>query len=188
MVAAVPTSEPARIVAGDSLHWIITLADYPASDGWTLKYHAVNADANFNIVSAADGDDHDVTVSKATTALYTAGDYTFTAYVESDDERVTLYSKRLTVSPNLATVTGLDTRGPAQQTYEALRDLYQTHVTSGKALTGAYTIAGRSFQFVDMADLIRALEFWKAEAAKEIAAENQAQGLSGRKRVLVRFG
>jgi hypothetical protein len=188
MVAAVPTTEPARVVAGDSLHWVLSLADYPADEGWTLKYHAVNAAANFSIVSAASGADHEVTVAMAVTAAYTAGDYAFTAYVESASERVTLYSKRLTVTPNLATATALDTRGPAQQTYEALRALYQTHVTSGKALTDAYTIQGRSFQFVDMADLIRALEYWAAEAAKEIAAENQAQGLSGRKRVLVRFG
>lgn len=189
MVAAVPQTEPARIVAGDSLHWQIELPDYLPADGWVLKYHAVNAAANFNIVSTASAAVHDVAVTAITTAAYTAGSYTFTAYVDGPaSQRITLYSRSLEVAPNLATATGIDARGPARQILDALQTLYRTHITSGRALIGEYDIAGRRMKFLSTADLLAQISYWQQEAAREDAALAQAQGLSGRRRVLVRFG
>jgi hypothetical protein len=189
MVAAVPQTEPARIVAGDSLHWQIDLPDYLPADGWVLKYHAVNATANFNITSTTSGAVHDVAVTAVTTAAYAAGTYTLTAYVEGpSSQRVTLYSRALEVAPNLATATGLDARTPARQILEALQALYRSHVTGGRALIGEYDVAGRRMKFVSTEDLLAQISYWKQEAAREEAALAQQQGLSGRRRVLVRFG
>jgi hypothetical protein len=70
-----PTNEPIEARAGDTWSWRRDdLADYPAPT-WVLKYRAKNAAGGFEIVAAADGAAHLVTVPAATTAVYTAGIY-----------------------------------------------------------------------------------------------------------------
>jgi len=76
-----PLTEPTSIIAGDTLSWQISLSDYPATSGWTLKYKAVCAAGYFAITSTASGADHVVSVAKATTAAYIPGIYTLTRYV-----------------------------------------------------------------------------------------------------------
>lgn len=184
MAATVPTTEPARIVAGDSLRWTIAQPDYLPADGWVLKYRASNAAANFAIVSTAAGELHAVSVAASESADYAAGDYMLTAYVEGPDaQRVTLYSKPLTVAPNLAAEANTDARTTARQILDALKQLYRDHVASGRALTDSYSVAGRSFKFLSVADLLAQIRYWEIEAQREDAAA----GLFKRRRTFVRF-
>lgn len=186
MAADIPTTEPRRIVAGDTLQWRIALTDYPAGEGWTLKYHAFNATSSFDIVSAADGDVHAVNVAAAVSALYTPGDYHLSAYVVGGGahagERYSLSVSTLEVVANLASGT-LDGRTTARQILDSLKSLYQTHITSGRALTDSYTIEGRAFKFVNAADLLKQISYWEQEALREDAAA----GIYKRRRALVRF-
>ena len=64
----IPTNEPSTIIAGDTIRWLKTLTDYPASDGWVLGYTLVNAAARLVLGSTAQGDSHLVNVSATTTA------------------------------------------------------------------------------------------------------------------------
>ena len=54
------------LIAGDTLNFLVTLADYPASI-WTLYYRGINATAKLDITATADGDTHLVSVPPATT-------------------------------------------------------------------------------------------------------------------------
>ena len=106
MSAPILTTEPATLRAGDSLSWEITLADYPASAGWSLKYRLINAAGKIDIVASAAGDDYTITVSAVTSAAYVAGEYTWQSYVEKAGERYTLETGRVFVKPNLAMQAG----------------------------------------------------------------------------------
>ena len=70
------TLEPSRVTAGDTITWLRSLADYPASAGWVLSYTLINSAAKISITATASGADHLVTVAAATSAAYTPATYT----------------------------------------------------------------------------------------------------------------
>jgi len=105
-MASTPTTEPAVLTAGDSYTWQRSLDDYPAGT-WTLKYRLINAAGKIDITATASGADHLVTLTPTTTAAYTAGDYTWTKWVEKTGYRITLATGTITVKPNIAALTTL---------------------------------------------------------------------------------
>ena len=76
MTADIATTEPTQIRAGDSITWLKTLNDYPATDSWVLHYRLINSAGKFDVTATASGSDHLVSISAATSATYTAGKYT----------------------------------------------------------------------------------------------------------------
>lgn len=188
MAQTEPTTEPAFVTAGDTLIWRRSLADYPAGDGWVLKYRLINAAAKYDITAGADGDEHRVSVSAATSAAYTAGGYTWTAWVEKAAERFTVGSGQITVKPDLAAVTaaGFDARSDAQQALEALKAALKTYVSTNGHVA-EYEIAGRRMKFSSAAEIEEKIRFWQRELASADKAERLAQGLPQRNRVLVRL-
>jgi len=77
MAIDIPDREPTRIRAGDTITWRKTLSEFPASLGWVLYYRLINTVAKQDITAAADGDAHLVTVTKAASAGYAAGQHLF---------------------------------------------------------------------------------------------------------------
>ena len=183
-----PTSEPSAIVAGDTITWQRSLADYPAT-AWTLKYRAVNAGANIQITGTASGTDHLVNVAAGTSAAWAAGTYDITGWVENGgaSERHTVYTGRIEIKPNLATQTAYDARSTARKIHDALVAAYKTAVDNGQAFVGEYEIGGRRMKFDAKADWIKTMEYWKRQVAAEERAANIAAGRDARNRLLVRF-
>ena len=188
-MATTPTTEPATVVAGDTITWQKSLTDYPATT-WTLKYRLLNAAGKIDITATASGTDYLVSVSSTTSAAYTAGDYDYLAWVEKGSgptaERNTVATGRITVKPNLAALNTYDGRSPARKIYEGLLAAYQTAVTA-RAFVAEYEIAGRRMKFNGKADWLTELNYWKAQVAAEDRAEKIADGLGVGARVLVRF-
>lgn len=185
MTATVPTTEPASVVAGDSWTWKITLADYPAGT-FTLKYRLINAAGKIDITAAASGTDHLVTVASTTSAGYTAGDYTFTAWVEKTGERWTVGSGTITVKPNIAALTTLDARTAAAKILDQLMAAYTTYTTSNGHVA-EYEIAGRRMKYRSAAEILEQISVWEARVAAEKRAERIAAGLGGGNKLYVRF-
>jgi len=185
MAQTVPTREPASVTAGDTLAWQISLADYPASAGWTLKYRLINAAGKIDITGTASGDDHRVSVPAATSAGWTAGDYTWQAYVEGGtSERYTVATGAITIKANLAAQSaGYDTRSPAAKTLAAV----DSWLTSRDLAVAEYEIAGRRMKYIPITDLIALRSKLQAEVARETAAERVAAGLPSKSKVYVRF-
>jgi hypothetical protein len=101
MAADIPTNEPAELRAGDTWAWTKTLADYPASTPWTLKYRFKNAAGGFEITATASGDGYAVSVAAATTAGYAAGAYSWMAWVEGGaSEKYTVDVGTVTINPD----------------------------------------------------------------------------------------
>lgn len=160
------TSEPASITAGDTISWDIALPDYPASAGWTLKYKAVCATGYFAMVSTASGDNHLIAVAKAITAVYPAGTYSLTKYVESTTELVTLSETTLIVRPCISGMTAaFDNRTHNRKVLAALEAVLEGTATTDQQET---TIDGTTIKRRTVADLLKmrstyALRVWREE-------------------------
>lgn len=184
-MASTPTTEPAVITAGDSYTWQQSLDDYPAS-AWTLKYRLINAAGKIDITATAIGADHLVTLTPTTTAAYTAGDYTWTKWVEKTGYRITLAAGTVTVNPNIAALSTLDARSDAAIIVDQLTAAYKTY-TASQGHVAEYEIAGRRMKFRGSAEILDQLNHWKSILASEKRAERIAAGLGGGNKYLVRF-
>src|SRR5712691_12530804 len=86
---------PDTVVAGDTLDFTVSVPDYPATSGWTLKYRltprfAAPTQAAIVLTATASGVDYSVQASPATTAAWSPGAYTWARWVEKAGARQTL--------------------------------------------------------------------------------------------------
>lgn len=179
------TTEPSRVTAGDTIAWLKTLADYPASAGWVLAYTLINASGKITITASASGADHAVSVSAATSAGWTPGTYTWSAAASRSGERHTVGQGSIIVAPNIAAATTLDTRSAARK---ALDDVNASLAAYGaKAYLQSYEINGRRQAFHTPAEFMAFRSKLQAEVNREDNAARIAAGLSPKNQVFVRF-
>lgn len=188
MAIEIPTTEPARVRAGDTITWRKSLGEYPATAGWTLYYRLINAAAKFDITSSADGADHLVSVPITTSDDWTAGDYTLVAWVSNGTERVTLDPGRITVLPNLAAITaaGYDARTQAKKMLDAIDAALLSLSTGERLAVVEAEIAGRRLKY-DFSGLQKLRNIYAAAVRSEENAERAALGLGGRNKLNVRL-
>jgi len=180
--AAIPTSEPSALRAGDTWRWTKSLADYPATS-WTLKYRFKNAAGGFEITASTSGTDYSVTVAAATTAAYTAGVYSWLAWVEGGtSEKYSVDTGIATIDPDYRSGTATaayDDRTHARTVLDAIEAVIEGRASRDQE---SYEIAGRSLKRTPIADLLKMRQHYKAEVAAQDAAEKISNGLgTGRK-------
>jgi hypothetical protein len=183
----IPTFEPTEIIAGETLNWTKSLLDYPASEGWTLKYYFRGAGAGFDVTATADGDDFSITVSATATATMAAGVYYWQAEVSLSGEKHIVDSGQATVKASLASVTSsatFDGRSRAQKILDAIDAMLE-----GKASLDQqeYMIGNRSLKRIPIPDLIALRTHYAQLVGRERRAEKIRQGASFLKTVHVRF-
>ena len=182
----IPTNEPASLRAGDTWKWTKTLADYPAS-AWTLKYRFKSATAGFEITATTSGTDYDITVAALTTTGYTAGTYTWIAWVEGGTaEKYTVDTGVMAVSADYRAGTAtaaLDDRSHARKTLAAI----EAWIESRSPGVARYAIAGREMQYIPLADLLKLRQTYKSEVAAEDAAEAIRNGTGTGRRIQFRL-
>jgi len=171
------TTEPAALYSGDTINWLISLSDYPASGGWTLKYNAVSASGRFALVSTASGDDHLISANSAATAAYPAAVYSLIKYVEhTDGTRITLAESEITIKPNLADKTAaFDNRSHAKKMLDTLTAFIEGRANPDQLRV---TINGVSI------DKMTAKELFETRALYE---EKYRQEQQKSNKILVRF-
>lgn len=106
MSPIIPDREPTQFVSGDTLIWNRSVPDYPATDGWTLKY-AFRGVGKFDAEAVALGSGYAITVASTDTAV-APGLYEWIAWVENTAtpvEKHTVGSGRVIVQPQLSTIT-----------------------------------------------------------------------------------
>ena len=156
--------------AGDTLATTVSLAAYPASEGWVLHYRLTPRDAGSQPVSfdaAASGDDFAVTVPATTTSGWTPGAYTVAAWVTLSGVRHTVSAEcgQLVVLPDPAHLSpGTDTRSEAAQALAAIRAKLKGKATDA---VNRYKIADRELQSYTIPELIKLERFWAEQAAQE---------------------
>ncbi len=184
MTASIPTVEPSRIVAGDTLKFLRYLSDYQATDGWTLSYALVKSSVKIAISGSSYGDGgHLVEVAKATTALWTAGEYDWQSYVTSATERYAIGTGRLEILPNFsAQSTGYDARSTWRQTVEQIEAAILAYAPGADTLR--ITHRDKTLEYRTMEDLLALLAYARSELAREEAREAVLNGRRTGSRVL----
>lgn len=179
------TTEPVRVTAGDTIIWLKSLSDYPASSGWALSYTLINSAAKITATATASGDDHLVSITAVTSAAYTPGTYTWSAVVSKAAERYTLGTGVISIAPNLSASATYDTRSSAKKALEGVNTLLESY--GSKAYMQGYEIAGRRMQFQTPGDFLAFRSKLMAEVSKEDNAARLAAGLAGKNQLFVRF-
>jgi hypothetical protein len=173
------------ITAGDTLAFTETVADYPASAGWTLTYRLVpraTGGAAITFSASASGDAYAVSVAAATTATWAAGDYGWSSYVSKGLERYSVGGGQVEIFPDPATVAvGTDRRSHAQKMLDAIEAVLQGRATSSQA---EYRIGERQLKHIEP----DVLEAWRDKYRREVQRElREALGIRSND-VFVRFG
>jgi hypothetical protein len=180
--------EPKSFVAGDTVEWEKSLADYPASE-WTLTYYFWNESKDFSVVASADGDNYQITIPAATSEDYTAGTYNWKAIVsqgsEETLERHTVASGQIIIRHNPAAGegSGIDSRSAVKIALDAIEAVIAGRASKDQE---SYSIAGRSLSRTPMADLIMLRTHYAKLYAKEQQEDRIEQGLGGKK-IHIRF-
>lgn len=175
------------IIVGDTLDFVTTVADYPPADGWTLIYRLVPrvSGTAIEIVASTYGTDYRVQVSPATSAAWTAGEYSWSSWVEKSGARYTVDSGTVTLQVNPETIAAYDSRSPARKALDALNAGLETF--GSNAHVQGYTIEGREMRYRTFADFMAARDRLTAEVAREDNAARTAAGLPSKNRLRVVF-
>jgi len=182
-------------VAGDTLDFEVSVPDYPATDGWTLKYYltprfAAPVQATIEITASGNADGtYQVQAGPATTSGWAVGAYGWSRLVEKAGARQTLTGSadqgEVQVRQNPATAAqGFDSRSHARRTLEAIEAVIEGRATRDQE---EYTIGTRSLKRTPVAELLVLRDRYRREAASEDAAAQMSGGASNPRLVGVRF-
>jgi enamine deaminase RidA (YjgF/YER057c/UK114 family) len=178
--------------AGDSAAWIddpVTLADGRKADavgGWALRY-ALRGPSSLDLTAVASGSSWSTAITASQSAALTPGLYSWAAVLSLGAERFTVASGQLTITRDLASVTGaFDGRSQAQRALADCETAMATFNNTGGRVK-KYEIAGRSMEFQTIADLMTLRSFWQAKVLNEQASQSVANGLGNPRNLFVRF-
>lgn len=173
------------IIAGDTIDFTTSVADYPAGDGYTLTYKLVPrvSGSVISFSASASGDDYRVQVGSATTATWAAGDYTWAAYVTKAGARYTVDQGLLTIKPDPATASAWDGRTHARKVLEAVEAVLQGRASIDQQ---EFQIGGRMLKRMPIDDLLKLRANALQEVAREDAEAKLAAGLGVARRIQVR--
>ncbi len=179
------TSVPASVYAGDTLNWLISFSDFPASDGWVLSYgFRSNNGSAINFSSSSSGDDFALDVTAADTATWVPGSYKGVARVVNGSVSHTIWKGSIEVLPNPLD-TDYDPRSHARKCLDAINAVLEGKASKDVLST---TIAGQSIQRLTWTELLQAKSFYQGLVDGETNAENLENGQGSSSNVLIRFG
>lgn len=182
----VPTTEPVQFVAGDTVEWTRSVADYLPAAGWTLHYVFV-APSGTHVVTCTDNGDgsHRATLRAAESGGFVPGEYHWQAAVSNGTCRYTLDQGRTTVRPNFAQQpAGFDARSHCKRVLDAIEAVLENRATEDQLY---FQIEGKQVSHIPHAELIKLRNIYRIEYNRECAAERLARGLGGGPTVRVRF-
>jgi hypothetical protein len=187
MSAAIPTIEPAVLRAGDTWKWSRSFDDYPATT-WTLKYRFKHPTAaGFEIVASASGTGFSVSHSATTTTGYTAGTYTWIAWVESGTEKYTVDQGTVVVEADYRTAAAsavLDDRTHARKVLDAIEAVLENRASLDQE---RYMISGRELWRTPIPTLLKLRQTYRNEVRAEGIAQRIEAGIGGSGRVQIRL-
>lgn len=187
MSVPVQTAEPLTFSAGDTVSFLKTLQDFPASSGWQIKYELTLATgaAPIEFVSTAQADSHKILVAAATTAAWAAGDYVLSGYAVNSGT-----SERAQVYLNVCKVTAnLQTSSASQETHAQKMLRLIEAVQLGKATHDILEsdIEQTRIKRLSPKELREERNYWLAERQREIQKANVAAGRSNGRNRYVAF-
>jgi hypothetical protein len=185
---------PAQIRAGDTVKWRVdasrdSFGNAVSSANWSLSYYirSNTAGEGVTVTGTAYGAGWEFTLSATDSATLDAGDYYWQSIATYGSEKLTLGAGQLQVLAALnysGTPGAYDGRTQAQIDLDAVQAAIRA-IISGQAKQ--YSIGGRSFTKLDLADLMQRESTLKAEVKREQKAALIANGLGNPHNLFVRF-
>lgn len=176
-----------ELIAGDTLNFLTALADYPANEGWVLKFRLVprtSTNAAISLTAVPEGSEHRTTVTASVTAGWVADNYTWTSWVEKAAEKYSVQSGQITVRADpRAVATGYDGRSVAEKAY----DQALAALAAWSPTTRRYRINDREMEFSNKGDVLGVVHFWQQEVAKERRTAALLKGLPDPRKSFVRI-
>jgi hypothetical protein len=168
LTRTIPIGVPATERVGNTWQFYVSLADYPASDGWTLALRVTSRtsatqdplawDAGYAV---AEDDRWLVTIPTTATADLTAGNYDWVAFVtgsgDTAGQRYSPASGRIQIDADLATATAGSAVDQDEIDLATVRAERRARITGDGSANEGVTIDGRSIQRLSM-DELRKLE------------------------------
>lgn len=149
---------PNALLAGDSLIFTATYAEYPQSEGWTLSYSfrgVGTLETAASEVVAGSGGAWTITIPAARTAPLPAGTYQWFAVQTGSGSyagrRDTVESGRINVSLDPASALAGDYRAQSEKDLEAVRAALSGRVTDDLS---SYMIGGRQVVLIPIRELV----------------------------------
>lgn len=186
MAYEIPFQEPTAFAAGDRVQWKRTLADFPISESWTLKYYLRGNFAHdpITLTATTSGTDYLIDIGIDETAGYTPGVYYWQAFVEKADYRMPVSSGRFLITPDLSTLQTnqpFDGRSHARRCLEAIEAVIEGRATHDQQRYVLQAV-GRSVDKMPIKDLLAFRDYYLTEVQAEDATLN-----SRKKNVHIRF-
>lgn len=182
MSVQIPTSEPSVITAGETWAWTKSLSDFPATDGYVLKY-ALQAVGKplITLTATTSGAGYAVNVLAATTAGYAPAVYTWQSYLELGAARYPGERGSLSVlaSPLAAYGSTHSTR-----TLALIELALEQRIPNGLEMTN---VDGQELHLIGLEALTRLQRLYQAKVQAEANALRVANGLKSRRFVYTRF-
>lgn len=185
MPADIPTNEPEQFRAGDTVQWKKSLDLYKADESWSITYSMRGVSGVIDITGTADGSDHLISISAATSSAYTAGIYDVVGYVEKDSERHTIFSSRIEVLPDIAAAgSSYDGRTHVARTLANIEATIESRAS--KEILESM-IEGVQIKRIPHEDLLKLRSKYLQWYQQEQAAERIKLGKGSGRRILTRF-
>jgi hypothetical protein len=186
MSACIPKSEPAQLRAGETLQFIKSLTDYPATDGWVINYSfRGQSPTKIDFSSTASDKDHSVTVPFATTAEWMPGCYLGTGTVTDGTTAKVIFTGELKILPNLAAMDGgTDTRTPNRIALDNVRAVLAGRATSAILKS---EVEGTILERIPHSELIRLESYLATRVRNEEIELLQAQGKPTGRTIFAQF-
>jgi hypothetical protein len=165
--------EPTEIVAGDSIDFTRTLPDYPASQGWSLKYVLRGGADAITFTSTASGDDHVIAVAPAVTALWLPADYSIEGFAENGADRHTFYLSHLNVLTNTEVTDPAETQTHAQRMLASLESQLEKMAQSDIIDS---SVEGTEIRREQRKEIYQLRAKYRRERQAEIARDNARNG------------
>ena len=179
-----------KLIAGDTLNFCVDVADYLATDGWSLSYKLVPRSASataITINASAEGTGYRVQVGQSVTAAWVAGDYVWASYVSKAGERYTVGQGQIVIAPDPTALSpGYDGRSQAEKALADAEIALSTFKTT-QGRVRKYTIGQRSMEFESSTEILPIISYWRLKVANERAAQSIADGNGDPRNLLVRF-
>lgn len=190
MSLSIPSSEPQKFTAGDTVQWSRALTDFSAVD-YALTYQLRGPMEQKITAATYQTSNFLVTLSAVATAQWKPGKYAIAGFVTDLATGLTRYVVKprfpfIDVYPNAAALV----EGAASNLSWAAVTLaaVEAAITKLSARTvSSASVNGQSYNLQDMGKLLSLRQRMKEEIAAEENAINNAAGLGGKKNILVRF-
>ena len=180
------TRVPDKINAGDSVEFILTESDYPASDSWEVTLVLINKDSKETFTSSADGDDHKFTLLPADTQDIKPGEYYWKTFVADGTDRFNTGEGRLEVVPDISSddIKSRDLRSHVKKVLDAINAKLEGKASEDEL---SLSIDGQSLSRFSHSQLLDFKSEYEEMYSVELRNERRNQGRNTRKTRKIRF-